>query len=320
MNEESSTNSLRRNVNIQSAIDKSSFQIPVFVAISVDGGDSQVAKTFASAREVFDKVFSILLDRLRQRQAVEAVERLVPQSAHLSTSRETEYVLLVRGKAIFWFSGAAARRAAGRKLLLEHARDLAKAERAPFYVLNSRPKKLRAAFIATGLAIVIPAGLLLRPFVVNWTGELTRHRTPHQVDHGKKWPDQKKSATASDIHADHAIAGGSVDLSANAPIASRHGQPASAADPKPVPSEDRTAASSYDKQMTRLARPWPDQFRDRLLFAYSYFDDQMRAPATVLDRTGVPLVPRYPTVPERQAKVSNLSLDDQAPTSAKPTI
>ncbi len=149
-----------RNVDIDSAIDHSSFQVPVFVALSAEGGEAQVIKTFGTARDVFEHVFSVMLDRLRQRRAVEKVENLVPASAHLKNSENTEYVLFVRGRAIFWFSSAAAKRSAGRRLLMEHARALADAEQAPFYVLSTRARKIRAATIALSLVVATVIAVL----------------------------------------------------------------------------------------------------------------------------------------------------------------
>ena len=146
-----------RNIDIDSAIGHSSFQLPVFVALGAEGGEAQIVKTFATAREVFDHVFSVMLDRLGQRDAIRKVVKLVPPSAHVKTSTNTDYVLIVRGRAIFWFGGAAAKRAAARRLLIEHARQLADAEQALFYKLGTRARKRRAAVIAVGL--VLSAGL-----------------------------------------------------------------------------------------------------------------------------------------------------------------
>lgn len=174
--EAAGTKPLKRNVNIDSAIDQSSFQMPVFVAISSEGSEAQVAKIFATARDVFEHVFSILLDCLLQHRAVEAVEGLVPASAHFESSRDTEYVLLVRGNAIFWFSGVAAKRSAGRRMLLERARELAEAEQAPFYILNTLAKRIRAAVIAFGLFGIIPVAFAITPKVIDWARHLARDR------------------------------------------------------------------------------------------------------------------------------------------------
>jgi hypothetical protein len=167
----------RQAINIESAIDKSSFQVPVFVAISEEDGEAQVVKTFATAREVFDHVYSILLDRFRQRRAIDAVHDLMPRSSQTTDSRDTEYVLLVRGKAIFWFSGAAAKRAAGRRLLLEHARDLADAERTPFYKLDTRAKQIRAAIVVTTVAVAVPLAIVVTPVIIDWAHSLRRGAT-----------------------------------------------------------------------------------------------------------------------------------------------
>lgn len=174
MTDASQSTAKPRAVDIDSAIGHSSYQLPVFVALNVEGGEAQVVKTFAAARDVFDHVFSIMLNRLQQRRAVEKVEMLVPASAHLKNSANTEYVLVVRGKAIFWFSSAAAKRAAGRRLLLEHARELADAEQAPFYVLNTRAKKIRVAVVACGLVTLPVLLVVVGHLPVHWS--LPSHR------------------------------------------------------------------------------------------------------------------------------------------------
>jgi hypothetical protein len=316
MNEQYETVSLKRQVNIESAIDKSSFQMPVFVAISAEGGEAQVGKTFATAREVFDHVFSIVLDRLRQRRAVEAVEGLVPQSAQLTTSRDTEYVLLVRGKAVFWFSGAAAKRAAGRRLLLEHARDLAAAEQAPFYVLNSRAKKVRAAVVATGLLILIAAGFFVQSFVVDWTRRVSRHptaSTPHPGGFVDAGTDAQSASFGADIDAGGDRTHRSVKRPPTGQTASRMGPPASVFDPVPVEPEGRTIVSRYEKAMASFARAWPDRFDDRLVFASSYFDAQTQAPAPVSDRLDSAQPPPSPMVAETRARVPNPGITHRAP-------
>jgi hypothetical protein len=313
MTEEASTVSLKRNVNIESAIDKSSFQIPVFVAISAEGGEAQVIKTFATAREVFDHVFSILLDRLLQRRAVEAVASLVPQPGEVTASRDTEYVLLVRGKAIFWFNGAAAKRAAARRLLLEHARELAEAENAPFYVLNSRTKKVRAALFVASVGIAILGGLFLMPLFVNWTREMTRRQTqsnhyPVQSDDRKS--DRQTSVTASDVSSKFAGADRFV-ASATVQAASRVDPRSSGPDPTQKEPQYRTALAKYEERMASFVRTWPDRFQDGLVFTYSFFNEETTALNALVAPTVIASTSHAPTVAENHARVSKPGASEQ---------
>lgn len=158
-----------RLVNIKAAIDRSSFQIPVFIAITSDDSEDHIFRTFATARDVFGHIFSLMLNRLRQLHAVETVERLVPISARLRGSVDTEYVLVVQGRAVFWFSAAAARRAAGRRLLLEHARELANAEQSPLYKLDTKTKLTKVLAVLSGVGVIAGGTLVVGHFVTQWT-------------------------------------------------------------------------------------------------------------------------------------------------------
>jgi hypothetical protein len=257
---------------------------------------------------VFDHVFSILLDRIRQRRAVEAVAALIPKSARLTASAETEYVLLVRGKAIFWFSGAAAKRTAGRRLLLEHARDLAEAEQAPFYVLNSRARKVRFAIIAAGLMILISAGFLFQPSAVDWARRLMRHSTvstpqpDNVVDAGS---DAQGPAFGADIDAGGDLTDALAKRSPEGRTASRHVSPASVSDAMPVEPDGVTTILQYEARMASFARAWPDLFDDPLMFASSYFEGQNEAPTSVSDQAIISQTPPSPTVFEKHAGVAN---------------
>lgn len=167
-----------RPINVNSAIDRSSFQLPVLVAISAKSADDQIVQIFATARDVFVHIFSFRIDRLSERFSVDKVEKLVPASARLRESLDVEYVLIVRARAIFWFSGKASRRAEAGRLLLEHAYELANAERAPFYRLRTRAAVIRAAVTLLGVAAFAAVALFAGQLSIRWASSLDGAGTP----------------------------------------------------------------------------------------------------------------------------------------------
>jgi hypothetical protein len=161
-----------RRINVNSAIDRSSFQLPVLVAITSKSADDKVVQIFATAHDVFVHIFSFRIDRLRERLSANKVEKLVPASARLRDSLDDEYVLIVRARAIFWFSGQASRRVEARRLLLEHAHELAKAEWAPSYRLRTRAAVIRAAVTLLGVAAFAAVALLAGQLSTRWASSL----------------------------------------------------------------------------------------------------------------------------------------------------
>jgi hypothetical protein len=110
-------------------------------------------------------VFTVLLYRLLQMVAVRKVEQLVPAEARPTSPDSVEYVVVVRGRAVFWFNGAAGKRDAARQHLLEHAKQLVDAERKPMFDVA----RLRKPAGLAVLAIAVAAGLILTGWsVASW--------------------------------------------------------------------------------------------------------------------------------------------------------
>jgi hypothetical protein len=172
MNDATTVRTAPRLVNVNSAIDRSSFQLPVLVAISTSGESEHIVQIFATARAVFVEIFSFKIDRLRERLSVDKVEKLVPTSAQLRASLDDEFVLIVRAKAVFWFSGKAVRRTVARQLLLEHALELARTEQAPFYMLRTRASVVRTAVVVLGFAACAGMALLAGQLSTHWADSL----------------------------------------------------------------------------------------------------------------------------------------------------